>query len=277
MRYRFLRRFVRQRLAVGALIFLLLVLVTCVLAPLIAPYDPLAQDLSASLLPPSGSHWLGTDLLGRDVFSRLLYGGRVSLQAAGVATATALVIGVIPGLAAGYLGRRVDQVIMALTDALMSFPALVLAIGVISVTGAGVTNAMLAVGVIVAPRVLRLVRSTTMHIKEETYVEAARSIGTSTPVIIFRHILPNVLPPLIVFTSLLAGATMLVEASLSFIGLGVRPPDASWGTMLGDAFSRISQAPTLILFPGAAIALTVLALNLFGDGIRDSIGRESRR
>jgi peptide/nickel transport system permease protein len=275
--HRFLRRFLRQRLAIIALVFLVVVIFCALFAPVIAPYDPLAQDLSDVVKAPSGAHWLGTDQLGRDVLSRLLFGARVSLLAALEGTVIALALGVVPGLAAGYLGRRVDQFIMAITDALMSFPALILAIGVISVIGSGVTHAMFAVGIIVAPRVVRLVRSTTLQIKEETYIEASRSIGTSTWAILGRHVLPNVLPPLVVFTSILAGVTMLVEASLSYIGLGVRPPQSSWGSMLKDAFPRISQAPTLILFPGLAIALTVLAFNLIGDGIRDSLGRESSR
>jgi ABC-type dipeptide/oligopeptide/nickel transport system permease subunit len=276
-RARFLRRFRRQRLALAALVYLVLVVLATALAPLLATHDPLAQNLASVLQQPGGGHVLGTDDLGRDVFSRALYAGRVSLLAAAQAVGVAVVLGVIPGLVAGYAGRRVDAVIMRLTDALMSFPPLILAIAFVGVLGPSLTNAMFVIGVIFAPRFVRLVRGTVLSIREETFVEASRSIGTPTPRVILRHVLPNALSPLIVQISLTAAMAMLAEASLSFLGLGVQPPDASWGSMIERGFRYTATAPWLTVFPGLLIALTVLAFNILGDGLRDSLGREIRR
>ncbi|GAA4675498.1 ABC transporter permease [Pseudonocardia yuanmonensis] len=276
-RARFLRRFRRQRLALGALVYLVLVVLATALAPLLATHDPLAQNLASVLQQPGGGHVLGTDDLGRDVFSRALYAGRVSLLAAAQAVGVAVLLGVIPGLVAGYAGRRVDAVIMRLTDALMSFPPLILAIAFVGVLGPSLTNAMFVIGVIFAPRFVRLVRGTVLSIREETFVEASRSIGTPTPRVILRHVLPNALSPLIVQISLTAAMAMLAEASLSFLGLGVQPPDASWGSMIERGFRYTATAPWLTVFPGLLIALTVLAFNILGDGLRDSLGREIRR
>lgn len=276
-RARFLRRFRRQRLALAALVYLVLVVLAAALAPLLATHDPLAQNLGSVLQQPGGGHVLGTDDLGRDVFSRALYAGRVSLIAAAQAVGVAVVLGVIPGLIAGYAGRKVDAVIMRLTDALMSFPPLILAIAFVGVLGPSLTNAMFVIGVIFAPRFVRLVRGTVLSIREETFVEASRSIGTPTPRVIARHVLPNALSPLIVQISLTAAMAMLAEASLSFLGLGVQPPDASWGSMIERGFRYTATAPWLTVFPGLLIALTVLAFNILGDGLRDSLGREIRR
>ena len=276
-RARFLRRFRRQRLALAALVYLVLVVLATALAPLLATHDPLAQNLASVLQQPGGGHVLGTDDLGRDVFSRALYAGRVSLLAAAQAVGVAVLLGVIPGLVAGYAGRRVDAVIMRLTDALMSFPPLILAIAFVGVLGPSLTNAMFVIGVIFAPRFVRLVRGTVLSIREETFVEASRSIGTPTPRVILRHVLPNALSPLIVQISLTAAMAMLAEASLSFLGLGVQPPDASWGSMIERGFRYTATAPWLTVFPGLLIALTVLAFNILGDGLRDSLGREIRR
>ena len=270
----FLRRFLRDRIAVGALVVLGLIALAAIMAPLLAPADPRAQDLSAALESPSASHLLGTDELGRDVLSRLLYGARISLLAGVEGAGIAIALGVVPGLIAGYAGRRVDRFIMLITEAGMSYPPVILAIAMVGALGPGLHNAMFAVGVIAAPRVVRLVRGVVLGIKEETFVEAARTLGSSSTRIIVRHVLPNTLPPLIVFASLMAGTAMLIEASLSFLGLGVQPPDASWGNMLGTAFRFTSRAPTLILFPGLAIAVTVLAFNLVGDGLRDALRRD---
>ncbi|GAA2895245.1 ABC transporter permease [Pseudonocardia halophobica] len=276
-RARFVRRFRRQKLALAALVYLVLVVLAAALAPLLATHDPLAQNLGSVLQQPGGGHILGTDDLGRDVFSRALYAGRVSLVAAAQAVGVAVVLGVIPGLIAGYAGRKVDAVIMRLTDALMSFPPLILAIAFVGVLGPSLTNAMFVIGVIFAPRFVRLVRGTVLSIREETFVEASRSIGTPTPRVILRHVLPNALSPLIVQISLTAAMAMLAEASLSFLGLGVQPPDASWGSMIERGFRYTATAPWLTVFPGLLIALTVLAFNILGDGLRDSLGREIRR
>lgn len=275
-RARFLRRFRRQRPALIALTFLVLVTLAAITAPLLAPHDPLEQNLLGVLRQPGGEHLLGTDELGRDVFSRTLYAGQVSLLAAAQAVGVAVALGVLPGLVAGYAGRRVDAVIMRITDALMSFPPLILAIAFVGVLGPSLTNAMLVIGVIFAPRFVRLVRGTVLAIREETFIEASRSIGTPTGRVIVRHVLPNTLSPLVVQVSLTAAMAMLAEASLSFLGLGVQPPDVSWGSMIERGFRYTASAPWLTVFPGLLIALTVLAFNVLGDGLRDSLGREIR-
>lgn len=273
VRGRFARRFLQQRLAVASLVVLCALIVIAIIAPWIAPNDPFAQSLARVLAKPSPDHPLGTDELGRDVLSRLLMGARVSLLAAVQGTAVALAIGVPLGLIAGFFRGVVDRVIMIITDAVMSLPGLVLAMAIVAIWGPNLTNAMVAIGIVVSPQALRLVRSSVLQIREETYVEASRSIGTRTAGIIMRHVLPNAAGPLIVFTALLAGSVMLVEAGLSFIGLGVQPPEASWGSMLGTSFRYLSRAPELAIYPGLAIAITVLALNLIGDGLRESIGK----
>jgi ABC-type dipeptide/oligopeptide/nickel transport system permease subunit len=273
---RFVRRFLKKRVAVVAFVYLAIIVLVVIFAPLVAPYDPLKQDLRNVLKSPSSSHWLGTDEVGRDVLSRMIFGARVSLSAATQAVLLALLLGVIPGLIAGYFGRWVDAVISRITDAVMSFPPLLLAIAIVGVFGPNLRNAMIAVGIIFAPRFLRLTRGSVQVVKQETFVEASRSIGTPTRVILRSRILPNILSPLIVQTSLSLGFAMLAEAGLSFLGLGVQPPDTSWGAMVGRGYQFLESVPSLVLFPGAAIALTVLAFNVLGDGLRDSFGREVR-
>lgn len=276
-RRRFARRFARQRIVMAATGYVLALVLVAALAPLLAPADPNVQDLRGTLLPPGdGGHLLGTDGFGRDVLSRLLFGARISLLAAAEAVAVALALGVPPGLAAGYLGGRTDWCVMRASDALMAFPPLILAVAIVGVRGPGLGNAMMAVGVVFAPRFLRLTRASVMAVRQETYIEASRSIGTPAARIIVAHVVPNVLSPLVIATSLAAGFAMLSEAALSFLGLGVQPPDASWGSMLKEGFTVMETAPWLVVFPGAVIALTVLAFNVIGDGVRDSVGREAR-
>jgi peptide/nickel transport system permease protein len=272
----FVRRLLHNRSAVVALVFLTVAALLVIAAPLIAPYDPLEQDLRATLQSPSGEHWFGTDDLGRDVLSRILFAGRISLLAALEAVVVGVVLGVPFGLLSGYAGGRADTVVMRVTDAVLSFPPLILAIAIVGIRGPGLTNAMIAVGIVFAPRFARLVRGTVRSVTEETFIEASRSIGTSGYRIVVWHVVPNVLSPLIVQVSLAASFAMLAEAGLSFLGLGVQAPDASWGSMLGRALSYINLAPWLVIFPGLCIALTVLALNVFGDGVRDAIGKEQR-
>jgi len=276
-RQRFWKRFKRQKPAMVALVFLIIITLVSIFAPVLAPKDPNAQTLTDILVEPNGEYLLGTDELGRDVLSRLIYAGRLSLMAAAQAVGVGVALGVIPGLMAGYLGKWFDLIIMRVADAIMSFPALILAIAIVGVLGPNLRNAMVAVGVIFAPRFVRLIRGTVLAVREETFIEASRSIGTPTSTILRRHILPNVLSPLIIQISLAAGFSMLAEASLSFLGLGAQPPDASWGSMLQQGVRYISRGPWLIFAPGTIIALTVLSFNLLGDGIRDSIGREVRR
>jgi len=277
-RRRFLRRFRSNRGAMVAFGYIMFLIVIAVIGPWITPHNPNQQSLGNVLADPfKPGHWLGTDELGRDVLSRLIVGTRVAMLASGEAVAIALVLGVPPGLLAGYFGGRVDLTIMRITDAVQSFPPLILAIAMVGILGPGLFHAMLAVGVVFAPNFLRIVRAAVLEVREETFIEASRSIGTPTLRIVRTRILPNVLPPLLVQISLAAGFALLAEAALSFLGLGVQPPQASWGLMLGRGYDHLSRQPWLIVFPGIAIALAVLAFNVMGDGLGDSIGRERRQ
>jgi peptide/nickel transport system permease protein len=277
-RRRFLRRFKSNKGAMVAFFFIVLLIIVAIIGPWITPNDPNKQSLLDMLADPfKGGHVLGTDELGRDILSRLIVGTRVAMLASGQAVGIALILGVPPGLLAGYFGGWVDLLIMRITDAVQSFPPLILAIAMVGILGPGLRNAMLAVGVVFFPNFLRIVRAAVLEVREETFIEASRSIGTPTSRILRTRILPNVLPPLLVQISLAAGFALLAEASLSFLGLGVQPPQASWGLMLGRGYDNLSRQPWLIVFPGVLIALAVLAFNVVGDGLRDSIGRETRR
>ncbi|WP_134323227.1 ABC transporter permease subunit [Cumulibacter soli] len=240
-----------------------------VFAGLLAPHSPNYQDLDAVLLSPSGSHPLGTDDLGRDVLSRMIYGARVSILASLLAVSIAVVIGLPLGILAGYVGGMTDSVIMRVVDAVMSFPAIVLAIGITAALGPNVITAMAAVGVVIAPTILRLARAQTMAIKGETFIEAARSFGArGVRRMILPHVLPNVIQPVLVQIAILMGFALIAEASLSFLQLGVQPPTASWGSVLARSYTFLEQAPLQIFVPGIAIALTVFALNIVGDDIQ---------
>jgi ABC-type dipeptide/oligopeptide/nickel transport system permease subunit len=277
-RRRFLRRFKSNRGAMIAFGFIVFLTIIAIIGPWIAPYDPNQQDLANTLADPfTDGHFLGTDELGRDTLSRLIVAARVAMLASAQAVTIAMILGVVPGLLAGYIGGWFDLIIMRITDAVQSFPPLILAIAVVGILGPGLRNAMLAVGIIFFPNFLRIVRGSVLEVREETFIEASRSIGTPTMRIVRTRILPNVLPPLLVQISLAAGFALLAEASLSFLGLGVELPDSSWGQMLGRAYNNFSRQPWLIVWPGVTIALTVLAYNVMGDGLRDSIGREVRR
>ncbi|MFC0865835.1 ABC transporter permease [Sphaerimonospora cavernae] len=268
-----LRGILRRRSTILAGGFLLLLVLAAVLAPAIAPYDPDVQDVLQRLRPPSAEHLLGTDDYGRDVLSRLIYSARVSLQAAAQAAAVALVIGLPPGVAAGYRGGWLDTALTRIMDALMSAPSLVLAITIVAVLGPGITNAMLAIGVIMAPRFFRVARAATMDVRHETYIEASIALGCTNARTAVRHILPNVMPPIVLVISVSLGTAVAAEASLSFLGLGVRPPTASWGSMLSTASSNMGLAPYLVWPPGVMIFLTVLAFTYLGDGVRKGLLR----
>lgn len=274
---RFVRRFRSNKLAVAATVVLGLVVLASAAAPLIAPYQPEQIDVVNRLASPSAEHLLGTDSLGRDTLSRLLYAGRVSLAAAALAVGVAIVGGVPLGLVAGYSGGWIDWVLGRIADILMTFPAVILAIAIIAATGPGLRNAMVALGIVYAPRLFRVVRSATLAVRQETYIEASISIGTPARSIIARRILPNVLSPLLVQISLMLAAALLAEAALSLLGLGVIPPTPSWGNLLGRGFAEIRTTPLLVWFPGLAIAVATISFNLIGDGLRDSLGRETRK
>lgn len=275
-RFRVVRRFRKQKLAVISLLFLAFLVLVALTAPLIAPYPPSANDLNATLQGPGLKHWFGTDDLGRDMLSRLIYGTRTSLLAASQATLLAVVLGVPLGILAGYLGGKWDAAMSRVADALMTFPGLLLAVVIVGILGPGLTNAMIAIGIVYAPRLFRVARATALSVMPETYIKAAQTLGCSSFRVITRHVVPNALSPIVVQISLAMGTSILVEASLSFLGLGVQPPDASWGSILGRAVPYMSVQPVAVLASGLIIALAVLSFNLVGDGIRDSIGRERR-
>lgn len=258
------------RLAVlASYLILATVALVVLLADVIAPFDPNAQDLNAILLPVSGEHLLGTDDLGRDVLSRMLHGTRVSVLAAALAVGIAVVIGLPLGIAAGYSGRWVEASIMRIVDAVMSFPAIVLAIGITATMGPDINTAMTAVGIVLAPTIVRLARAQTLAVKQETYIEAARSYGArGLRRLILPHVVPNIIQPILVQVAILMGFALIAEASLSFLQLGVRPPTASWGSVLSRSYTFFDQAPVQIFVPGVAIALTVFALNIVGDEIQ---------
>ncbi|MFD1929857.1 MULTISPECIES: ABC transporter permease [Nonomuraea] len=259
-----------------AVVLLALLVLAAVLAPIIAPYDPTDQDLLHRLEGPGAAHWLGTDESGRDVLSRLLYGTRVSLGASLLAVAVAVTCGVPSGVVAGYLGRGFDLVVSRVADAALSIPGLVLAIAIATALGPSLTNAMIAVGLVYAPGFYRVARGATIAVRGRTYVEAAITTGCSTPRIIVRHVLPNVRTPLVVKTFLTFGYAILAEASLSFLGIGVQPPEASWGSMLKRAVRHLEQAPLLVILPGLVILAAVLAFNTIGDGLRDTRAHRER-
>jgi peptide/nickel transport system permease protein len=268
-----LRRFLMNPVAVPAAAILVVLVIVALGAEWLAPYDPLKQNLRAALQGPSALHWLGTDDLGRDVLSRLIFGGRIALIAAVEATGIALILGVPLGLYIGYRGGWWDWIVMRLVEALVSIPGIMVAIVIIGILGTGLHRAMIALGILFSTAFLRLARGVVLAEREEIYVKAALIVGAKPHRILLRHILPNVAPPLVVQVTLVIGAVLLAEAGLSFIGLGVQPPDASWGTMLSTAARFISLNSFMAIPPGIAIIVTVLAVNLLGDAIRDSIGR----
>ncbi|MGK7313144.1 MAG: oligopeptide ABC transporter permease [Candidatus Longimicrobiales bacterium M2_2A_002] len=262
-----------DRLAMVGLVVVMGLAVVAVLAPLFAPYDPIAQgDLTTqAYLSPSWEHWLGTDQFGRDMLSRIIYGARISLTIGFVAVALAIVVGSLLGAVAGYLGGAIDSVIMRFTDMVMAFPRLVLLILIIAVFQPSVTLIILVLGLTQWPGTARLVRGEVLSLREQEYVEAARALGFGRARIILRHLLPNVMAPVIVAATLGIGNTIVLEAGLSFLGMGVQPPTPSWGTLVADGRQNLIGAWWVATFPGLAIVLTVLAFNLVGDGLRDAL------
>ncbi|HXZ24946.1 MAG TPA: ABC transporter permease [Nitrospiria bacterium] len=267
----FWHHFTRNRLALAGGLIVAAMLAVALLAPLLAPYDPSAIHVRAILLPPSTGHWLGTDALGRDVLSRMIYGTQISLLVGFVAVGIAVVIGVIVGALAGFYPGWVDTVLMRLVDIMLSIPTFFLILAVIALVGPNLLNIMVVIGVTSWMGVARLVRGEFLALKESDYVIAARALGVPARRIIFRHILPNAMAPVYVSTILGIAAAVLVESSLSFLGLGVQPPTPSWGNILTDGKANIEIAWWLSLFPGLAILVTVLGYNLLGEGLRDAL------
>jgi peptide/nickel transport system permease protein len=268
-RYKAARQLARRPAAMAALVVVLGFIVVAVAAPHLAPYDPNAIDYRALRKPPSAAHFLGTDEVGRDVLSRLLWGARASLLAGVVPVTIAVALSVPLGLLSGSVGGWVDGLIMRVNDAMLSIPFLIVAIALAAFLGPGLGNAMIAIGIAALPTFVRLVRGTVLAIKTEEYVEAAQALGCSGPRVAVRHILPNTLPPLFVQVSITVAAAIIAEASLSFLGLGQQPPAPSWGSMLNAAQRYLSQAPWMALYPGLMIFGIVMALNVLGDGLRD--------
>jgi peptide/nickel transport system permease protein len=260
-----------------SLTFLGILVVMSALAPWISPYSPLAQDFDATLAPMSLTHWLGADDLGRDTLSRLIYGGTASLYASFLAVFVAVLIGVPVGLLAGYLGGWVDEIVSRIIDSFLSFPAIVLAIAVTGALGIGITNGMISVGIVFAPQLARLVRARTLVVRHELYVDSARCFGASTSRILWRHVLPNTIQPVIVQVTLLLAGALLAEASLSFLGLGIQPPNASWGAMLARAYQNMEIAPEQMYPPGLAILFTALAFNALGESLRVALDPTMKR
>ncbi len=267
----FLRRFARNRLALIGLWVVILTICAALFAPWIAPASPTRPDFENLLKPTRPGHPLGTDDLGRDVLSRVIFGARTSLMAGIISVGIAVCIGLPLGLIAGYYRGRLDDFLMRLTDAMLSFPFLVLALAMTVILGAGLVQAMIAIGIVFTPGFIRLSRANVLSEREQDYVEAARALGASDGRLVWRHILPNILSPVIVQGSLATATAITAEAALSFLGLGTQPPTPSWGSMLNIAQGYLSTAPWMAIWPGLAIFITVLALNLLGDGLREAL------
>ncbi len=267
----FWKRLLRQKLAMFAAGVLAVLVFSAAFAPWIAPYDPTAADYEQILAPPSAAHWAGTDAFGRDILSRIVYGGRISLAVGFLSVSIGGIVGIALGLIAGFYGRWLDSLIMRASDVLFAFPGILLAIGVIAILGPGIDNVIYAVAVFSVPTFARLVRGSTLALKHAPYVDAARATGVKNRWLMLRHILPGTLPSVIVYFSMRVGTSILTAAALSFIGLGAQPPSPEWGAMLADGRSFLGVASHVTLYPGLAIFVTVLAFNLLGDGLRDAL------
>jgi peptide/nickel transport system permease protein len=271
-----LLRIVHSRSAVVGGAFLLLVVLAALAAPLVSPYDPIKTNQRLSLESPSPAHLMGTDRFGRDIFSRVVWGGQTSLPIGLVSVAIGVLVGVSLGLLAGFYGGWTDAISMRLVDLLLAFPGILLALAIIAILGGSLTNLMIAVGIAAVPEYVRITRGTVLSLKEREFVVAARVIGCRGPAIMLRHILPNVVAPLIVLATLGMAAAIITGSTLSFLGLGIKPPTPEWGNMLAEGREFLQRAPWVAFFPGAAIMLTVLSINLLGDGLRDAFDPRMR-
>ena len=272
------KRLRRNRAAVLSAAFLAWIGATAAFAPwLPGMQDPTVQDLKLAATPPSATHWFGTDELGRDTFSRVVYGGRISLMVGLVATLVSLIIGVSWGAVAGYRGGKTDEIMMRVVDILYSLPYIFLVILLLVFFSRSILMLFVALGLVQWLTMARIVRGQVLSLKQQTFVEAARALGASDAAVIFRHIVPNTLGPVIVYTTLTVPAIILQEAFLSFLGLGVQPPNASWGTLVSDGARVLALFPWLVIFPGAALSLTLFCFNFLGDGLRDALDPQDRR
>lgn len=266
-----LKQLLKSQLAIVGLVIVVVLVLTALLAPLIAPHNPAEIVLRNRLQAPGGEHLLGTDDLGRDVLSRLIYGARVSLVVGVSVVFFRALIGITVGLMAGYFGGKLDAWLMRITDIFIAFPGILLALAIMAIWGTGLDRVVVALSVAGWPQFARLVRGEVLSLKEREYVDAGRALGSSSPQIILKHVLPNVLPIIVVYASLNISSPIVAEAALSFLGLGIQPPDVSWGSMLSSAHRYMRVAWWLATFPGLAITITVIGFNLFGDGVRDAL------
>jgi peptide/nickel transport system permease protein len=263
-------RFLRSRTGVAGAIVLLIVLLAAIFAPQVAPYSPTRQDFRVERQPPSREHLMGTDEFGRDVMSRVIWGARASLAAGAVAATIALGIGVVLGMSGAYYGGGLDNLVMRGMDVILAFPYILLAIAVVAILGPGLQNAMVAIGIVYIPHYARVVRGSVLSVRARDYVDAARALGASDNRVMWQHVLPNTLAPVIVVTTLTVGTAIIDTAGLSFLGLGTQPPTPDWGNMLAGGRSYVIDSPWIATFPGLAILVTVLAFNLMGDALRDA-------
>lgn len=273
------QRLRRNKMAMIGLAILIMLALGAIFADIICDYDTMVikQDIANRLQGPSAQHWFGTDEFGRDIFSRVVYGTRISLLIGFVAVAIAMVIGVLLGAFSGYYGATVDNIIMRLMDILLSIPQIILAIAIVAVLGNGLFNLMLAVGISSIPHYARIVRASVLSVKDQEFIEAAKAAGSSDLRIIFKHIIPNCLAPIIVQATLGVAMAILTAAGLSFVGLGISPPTPEWGSMLSSARSYIRDYAYMTMFPGLAIMITIFALNVLGDGLRDALDPKQKK
>lgn len=267
----FLHRFTRSKGAIAGFAILLLLVLTAIFAPLIAPFEPTKVDATKALYSPGIPYLFGTDPYGRDIFSRVVFGSRISLVIGLISVGIALIAGVATGLVAGFYGRWIDSLLMRIVDIMLAFPGILLALAIVSILGPSMPNLMIAVGISSIPEYARLTRGSVLSARESLYVDAARVVGVPNRTILWRHLLPNVVTPVIVAASLGVGAAILIAAALSFLGLGAQPPTPEWGRMLSDGRAYLQSQWWISTFPGIAIMLTVLATNMLGDGLRDAL------
>lgn len=266
-----LRIFLQNKLAIAGSFLVLFFVIIAIMAPLIAPQGIDEQELSKRLLPPSSEHWFGTDDFGRDIFSRVLFGARISLWVGFFSVLGSAIVGTLLGIMAGYYGRIIDTIISRIFDIMLAFPSILLAIAIVAILGPSLQNALIAIAVINIPNFGRLIRAKVLSVKEEEYIHAAKAVGTSDTRILLVHVLPNSLSPIIVQASLAIATAIIEAAALGFLGLGAQAPNPEWGKMLADSKQYLVQAPWTLFFPGLAIMLTVLGFNLMGDGLRDAL------
>ena len=264
------KRLKRNKLAMVGLSIVILLILIAIFAPLIAPFDPISRVKEDSLLGPSGTYWFGTDLLGRDILSRVIYGSRISLEVGIIAVGISVIIGLLMGAISGYFGGASDAIIMRVADIFFAFPYILGAIAIMTVLGPGIINIFIAIGLLGWASFARIFRGSILSIKNKEYIEAARALGASNYRIITKHIFPNSFAPIIVYATMNVGTAIIVEAALSFLGIGVQPPTPAWGKMLSESLDYIDIAPWMMIFPGLAILITVLGFVLLGDGLRDA-------